>query len=535
MNDECWLYRSRPLITVRRTDAIGDVISATVISDRLSQLGFEVNFQCSPGIAPILVHAPNIMNVLPVSGKPNINLDGAYEQNPKRCSLHVSEMYLQRAQSQFARANLGKALNCMPSLFVPKNNMSVREWESKLELYPKPWIFICSRSRSWLNRTVQDSTWGKVAENIPGTKFWINQGQPPNGVVNLGIRNPVELVPAIKCADIVLTVNSGPMHIAAALKIPMIVLGQSDSPELRLSDRRDFSVINSPGLECLNCQQPKCPISANNPPCQHFDPETIASAVRRRVTNQIGTISAIISIYKPDASVLNRCLECVLPQVNEIIICHDKSGVVPPSAIRHKKIKYVTCPQSDIGYGRKQNFAARHSVGEFLLLLNDDVFLDPEAVSRMQSVMNSQVGIVSNLLRYPDGTIYHAGKVRGNGVRGWGHIDHKKRVPTFTQPTQLEMCCGACVLVRRECFYDISGFDEDFYLYYEDEDFALRARQSGWSVWFTPYSTGIHLEHYSTGKTPGLQSLLDSGARIFNSKWGWYFDLNATTVPGRFS
>lgn len=148
--------------------------------------------------------------------------------------------------------------------------------------------------------------------------------------------------------------------------------------------------------------------------------------------------------------------------------------------------------------------------------------------------MTDRVGMVSNHLRYPDGTIYHAGKFRNLGEMGWHHRDYKKFIPTLTQPTELENCCGACILVRREAFYDINGFDEDFYIFAEDDAMCLAMRREGWRIIFTPRSTGVHMEHQSVKKTGDITALLHRANAAFHRKWHPYLEWNKGRVPGNF-
>lgn len=522
-------------ISIRRTAAIGDVVAATVIADKLADIGYDVNFQTSPAIAPILKWHPNISWITDTSTPVDIDLDGCYECDPLRTKRHFSEMFLDRANKQLKEygVDLGANLNCVATLKVPdRDKISFLE---KLSQHPKPWVFICPRSKAWANRTVPDYIWEEAAKLIRGTKFWLYPENPPHGIIDLKSRNIGDLPVWLSCADLLVSVDTGPLHIAAAVGCPIVALEQASAPELHISDRRDFVVIRPLGLDCLNCQKNLCPKAEYQPPCQNFKPELIAEAVNKRLRSlDSDDVSAVISVYKPKVDVLNRCLKAVEPQVSEIVICSDQAGRVPDGVWTHPKIRYVKSPQSDIGYGRKQNFCARHANGRYLLLLNDDLFLDSDAVTKMVDEMVPGVGIVSNLLRYPDGTIYHAGKVRAPRVRGWAHIDHRKYIPTFKKPTELENCCGACVMVSRKCFYDIAGFDEDFYIYAEDDDFALRARRAGWRIMFTPFSTGVHMEAQSTSITPNMTQHLNHSNAIFGKKWGWYFDLNTTTIPGRF-
>jgi GT2 family glycosyltransferase len=443
-------------------------------------------------------------------------------------------MFFEKAQLQLrARGILiGDALNCKPKIRVNQNvKHAVRQ---KLSQYERPWVFVCPRSDSYNVRNVPDWIWEIVAEKTKGTKFWVGRHPAPKNFVDLNCRHFDNVIEYISVADLMISVDTGPMHVAAALGIPMVTISQSSSPDLHLNDQNDFISV-APKLDCLNCQQNLCPKSEHMPPCQQIDPELVANWANARLRYRFGDdVSAIIPIYQPDVNTLNRTLECVLPQVQEVIVTGEGYSRIPPGALQHPKIKYVQKFVNQIGYGRNVNFGARHSNGKFLLLLNDDVFLDPEAVSRMKFEMDSEVGMVGHLLRYPDGTIYHAGKMREPGARGWGHIDYRHRDPTIKQAVDMENINGASVLVRREAFYGIDGFDERFKIYAEDDAFCLAMRRAGWRIRYTPHATGVHLEHQSTAKLGNIQELVGQANATFNAIWGKYLDHNLHRIPGSF-
>jgi GT2 family glycosyltransferase len=303
---------------------------------------------------------------------------------------------------------------------------------------------------------------------------------------------------------------------------------------LHLNDQNDFVCV-SPPLDCLNCQKNLCHINQHIPPCQNIDPSLISAAALARLRSlQTEDVSAIVAIYQPEVQTLNRCLESLLGQVQEIVVCAEGNSVIPSNARKDPKIRYVQKNLRKIGYGRNTNNGARHSNGRYLLLINDDVFLDEGAVERMREQMQPGVAVVSNLLRYPNGQIYHAGKVRSPGVRGWGHIDHRQWHPSIKEACDMENTCGACVLVRREAFYQIGGFDEDYFIYAEDDDFMLRMRKAGWRLRYTPHSTGIHMEGQSTQKIGQPNEHIQQANQIFTIKWGAYLDHNLHRVPGSF-
>ena len=181
------------------------------------------------------------------------------------------------------------------------------------------------------------------------------------------------------------------------------------------------------------------------------------------------------------------------------------------------------------------NFGARHSNCKYLLLLNDDVFLEPYAVAKMKAAMKPEVGMVCHLLRFPSGQIYPVAMGRKPGDRDWYHVDNRAWHPSINEVTELENCCGASVLVRREAFYKIGGFDEDIFCYTEDNDFALRIRQAGWKIFDLPHVSGVHVNGASTKKLPfSQQQMIEASAKIFHEKWNSYLRHNVNRVPGTF-
>lgn len=149
------------------------------------------------------------------------------------------------------------------------------------------------------------------------------------------------------------------------------------------------------------------------------------------------------------------------------------------------------------GFSKAVNRGSRASRGEWVLLLNPDVtvpegFLDEvlDAAQRWPA-RDPRAGVIGFQLRNPDGTKQASsgplptfygtvsGLLRPRSRRKTRHcpLDDRRSVPWVT---------GGCLLVRRDCFAQLGGLDESFFLYYEDVDFCQRARTAGWSVWYEP-------------------------------------------------
>ena len=523
-------------IMVRRWAAIGDSLAASVVADKLIALGHDVIWQTHPDIHCVFRRHPRIGRITGDGGKVDVNLDGAYENHPRRRELHFHQIFIAQAARNLAGMgiDLDRAFNCRPELVI-----SDQERFSALEKflpYPKPWVFVCPQSDHMPSRQVPPAVWSAAAEKIQGTKFWLGRQSAPANFVDLFCRHLDNLIVWLSAADLLVTTDTGPMHIANAIGTPVLAIGQSSSPDLHLSDQTDFMTIQ-PVLHCLNCQTQNCPLPGHDkarPPCQNINPGQIAAWANAKLMMKYSDgVSAVIPIYQPEASVLNRCLDCVLPQVDEVIITMEGNSRLPDGTRRHEKIRMVKKPLGRIGFGRNVNFGVRHSCHKWLLILNDDVFLKPDAVAKMRECVKLDTGIVSNLLRYPDGLIYYAGKYRNPGMRGWGHINLRERDASIKEPTEMEIACGACQLVRREAFYQVGGFDEDFFCYAEDDDFCLRIARAGWKILFTPHSEGTHMESQSTMKLDKM-GMIREGNRIFGAKWGDWYDRNINTIPGVF-
>ena len=165
----------------------------------------------------------------------------------------------------------------------------------------------------------------------------------------------------------------------------------------------------------------------------------------------------------------------------------------------------------NVGYGAALNQGARLTRSSLLLFLNADTRLqDGSTLPLMERLWeDSSVGVVAPRLSYPDGRLQLSCR-RGyspESVLG-------RRLPFFSLPA-LEPALrhhlmldedheqvlypdwvqGSCLMMRRDVFDRLGGFDERFFLYFEDYDLCSRVRTSGLQVVYDPRSEVIH--HYA--------------------------------------
>jgi O-antigen biosynthesis protein len=147
------------------------------------------------------------------------------------------------------------------------------------------------------------------------------------------------------------------------------------------------------------------------------------------------------------------------------------------------------------------NQAAQKASGDVLLFLNNDIeLIEPDWLEEMlRWALLPQIGVVGAKLLYPDRTIQHAGVVMGmeghashvfygqaEGASGpFGSVEWYRNLSAVT---------GACMMLRREVFENLGGFDEHYMLAFSDIELCLRSLAAGLRVMYTPFARLVHHE-----------------------------------------
>ncbi len=170
---------------------------------------------------------------------------------------------------------------------------------------------------------------------------------------------------------------------------------------------------------------------------------------------------------------------------------------------------------SKIGVLVAESTRAAGLAGRWLLLLNPDVAIPPEFLERTLEYVARigdnypNVGIIGLQLRNTNGerqpsvgirpTLLETvvGLLRPRAMR-------KCRVLPTNRSTKVGWVTGCGMLIRRDCFQQLGGFDPDYFLYYEDADLCLRARLRQWAVRHEPSLYAIH-HHPLHLRTPSLR------------------------------
>ncbi len=215
-------------------------------------------------------------------------------------------------------------------------------------------------------------------------------------------------------------------------------------------------------------------------------------------------VSAIVLNYRSPKDAV-CCIESLRKQTiasdMEILIVDNHSqddsiGTFRATLSSIPRVRIVENPSNE-GFSRGNNMASRYAKGRFLLFVNPDNILPPDAVQRMVRVLddNEDVGIVGPGLEYPNGMLRPSARafpslrdlVRKRLMpRRWHKRYHQEIVEEPQAIRRVDWLVGACLLIRRELFEQLHGFDERFFLFFEDIDLCRRCHALGKQVLFAP-------------------------------------------------
>ena len=184
------------------------------------------------------------------------------------------------------------------------------------------------------------------------------------------------------------------------------------------------------------------------------------------------------------------------------------------------------------GFARAVNEGCRLSRGAWFLLLNPDMSAAPGFLDEVESLAQQLIhedpkaGVIGLSVRDTDGspqpscgplpTLFNtlAGLLRPRSLRRCQALAANNRVP-------VEWATGCALLVRRDCFEEIGGFDADFFLYYEDVDLCLRAKEHGWNVLFEPNLPITHHTPLHGRSVPAQLRLITRHALLTYARKHW--------------
>lgn len=226
---------------------------------------------------------------------------------------------------------------------------------------------------------------------------------------------------------------------------------------------------------------------------------------------------SIILVNYNGADILPDCLNSVSRFFNkdnsEVIVVDNSSEDFSANFVAENfpDIQLIRLPVNK-GFGAGNNAGAKVAKGEFLFLLNTDTIITSNILPHLIDLMeeNPEVGIIGPKLLFPDG-IFQISFSPKISIRG--EIEAKKlhsyaQSPTklnllennFQQIKEVDIVVGAAFFIRADLFHSLGGFDEKFFMYFEESDLCQRVKNAGYKVLYTPEVSLIHIRGHSVNK-----------------------------------
>jgi len=218
---------------------------------------------------------------------------------------------------------------------------------------------------------------------------------------------------------------------------------------------------------------------------------------------------------------VERCLERISGTGRSnleviLVVGEEYQGDPEQIASAGLSIRLERRPPGEFNFSTACNQGILAARNELVLLLNDDTEMDPDAIDAMAVHFGDpSIGGVGALLRYPDGTIQHAGMIMDNAhplhpFVGWSIEDSQRYGGTVAR--DVISVTGACLMSRRSLLLALGAMSTRFPLSFNDTDLCLKIRRSGRRVIVEPAATLIHRES------------LSRVARIFDWEWDRWID-----------
>ncbi len=218
-------------------------------------------------------------------------------------------------------------------------------------------------------------------------------------------------------------------------------------------------------------------------------------------------VSIIIPVFNR-LEYTQKCLESIFKfgskYTFEIIVVDNASSDGTRGYLDSLGKKIITIhSDKNLGFSRACNVGASVASGEFLLFLNNDTVVTKNWLDVLVEELetNIEVAIAGSKLLFPDETIQHAGVVFGEDKIPY-HIYAReiKEKHYVNKKRKFNALTAACMLVRKEIFDKVGGFDENFLNGYEDIDLCLKIRELGSDIMYCPESVVYHYESISEGR-----------------------------------
>ena len=240
------------------------------------------------------------------------------------------------------------------------------------------------------------------------------------------------------------------------------------------------------------------------------------------------TLKCLESLYKLD-----------FPNLRLLVVDNGSVDGSPEAIREHYPSVEQIMNERNLGFAGGFNQGLKYALNagaEYILIVNNDTTVAPDMLNLlMNSILPDNVGVVSPIILYSSKPyqIWSAGAGRNPWTLEL--TENHGRNQNFSEITEREFLSGCGMLIKRVVLENVGLFDERFFMYYEDSDFALRVRQAGYKMLLVPQARMWHAVSQSSNGTdsPNERYWMGKSSVLFFRKHihGWRKFL---IIPMRF-
>lgn len=252
-------------------------------------------------------------------------------------------------------------------------------------------------------------------------------------------------------------------------------------------------------------------------------------------------ISIIIVNYKTQDKAL-KCIDSVKASETgglsyEIILVENGSGDDCKQILgKHPDIVFVKS-EKNLGMGGGNNLGLKRAQGEYVMILNPDTLVKPDMIKKFYDFIarDDSVGIAAPKLLNANGSLqYSCFKEIGFFTpilrRTFLGKYFKKNLDHFlmsdfshNEIKAVDWVMGSCFIIKKKLMDELAGFDERFFMYFEDTDLCRRTRKAGRKVVYCPEAVVVHDHGRASADKPWYFFMFNKMSRVHIVSWMKYF------------
>lgn len=253
-------------------------------------------------------------------------------------------------------------------------------------------------------------------------------------------------------------------------------------------------------------------------------------------------VRVVCVVYHPgdELATFARTLSTASTAPVELVIVDNGTDPTVAREVAEEVGAHLVAPGANLGYGGGANLGAQGATAPWLVVANSDIEWQPGALDALVAAgqADPRAGSVGPALLNTDGTVYPSARelpslTQGAGhalfVRIWPGNPWTRRYQAYERGAGTRRAAGwlsgACLLLRREAFEAVGGFDDGYFMFFEDVDLGERLGRAGWTNLYVPQVQVTHVggTSWRARPAPMISAHHASAARYVGRRYPhWY-------------